>query len=402
MLPPLVPRFEPFPAIRYDPSRVSLDDVIAPPYDVIDAADEARLAARSPYNAVWVELSSGPRVGDPYEEARCRFDEWLAAGILRQDAEPAFYLYRMGYHGPDGAPRQTSGILGALELASFGSGGVLPHERTMPKAKDDRLRLLRACRANLSPIWGLSLAAGLSSLCEPTGPPIARTTGEEGVHHRLWAVTQPALVEAVATTVASASVVIADGHHRYETALAYQAERRAQGDGPGPHDFVLTYVVELAPDQLSVGPIHRLIVGVDGGFDPVAGLAPAFEPFERLPAGADVKRRMADAGTAALVTTDDAWLLRPAPGGPGTADDQPDAVRLDSVLGAWPPHQISFEPSADAVLDAVATGVAQVGLLLRPASVDQIAAAARAGQRLPEKTTFFRPKPATGLTFRRL
>src|SRR5919202_6038023 len=165
-----MPRFEPFPGVRYDPSRVVLDDVIAPPYDVVGPAEQDRLAARSPYNAVSVELSADGADGDRYELARRRLEDWLASGVLVVDEPPGFYLYRMGYREVDGTLRQTSGVLGALELAPFGGGGVLPHERTLPKAKDDRLRLLRACRANLSPIWGLSLAGGLSALAEPAGP----------------------------------------------------------------------------------------------------------------------------------------------------------------------------------------------------------------------------------------
>ncbi|MDQ4133352.1 MAG: DUF1015 domain-containing protein [Actinomycetota bacterium] len=394
-----MPRFEPFPAVRYDPSRVALDDVIAPPYDVIDAAGEAELAARSPYNAVHVELTSGPGGVNRYHEAHCRFEEWMAEGVLRQDAEPAFYIYRMGYQGSDGALRQTTGVLGALELSPFGSGGVLPHERTMPKAKDDRLQLLRACRVNMSPIWALSLASGLSDLCQPAGPPQARATAADGVHHRVWTVTQSGLMETIQATVASAPAMIADGHHRYETALAYRDERRAAGDGAGDHDFVLTYMVELADDQLSVGPIHRVIAGLDDGFDPLTGLASEFELIEQVAPGPDVAERAAATGAVALVTATGAWLLRPTD---GTTGDEPDSVRLDRALAEWPSHRIGFEHSPATVLGAVAAGDAQIGVLLRPATVAQIAAAARAGHRLPEKTTFFWPKPATGLTFRRV
>ena len=220
--------FQPISGIRYDPDRVDLADVLAPPYDVIDDDGRARLEARSPYNAVFVELGRDGADGpDRYEQASCHFDDWLAEGILRVDEEPSFYVYRMGWHDEAGQAHQTTGILGALELSTPDEGRVLPHERTMGKPKGDRLRLLRACRANLSPVWGLSLAEGLSELCQVTGPPVARATDEDGVHHRLWRVTQPGVVAAITDAVASAPVVIADGHHRYETALAYRDERRA-------------------------------------------------------------------------------------------------------------------------------------------------------------------------------
>jgi uncharacterized protein (DUF1015 family) len=357
--------------------------------------------SRSPYNAVGVELSDDTPGADRYEVARCRLDEWLASGLLLTDPEPGFYVYRMGHREPDGTMRQTSGVLGALELSPLGSGGVLPHERTLPKAKDDRLRLLRACRANLSPIWGLSMSPGLSALCEPSGPPLARCTDDDGVHHRLWRLTQPAVVDAVRRAVASSSVVIADGHHRYETALAYQAEQREAGGGrAGDHDFVLTYVVELARDQLSVGPIHRALSGLPEPFDPLQALAPWFEAVAQVPVD-DALAEMAAAGTMALVTPAGATLVRRS-AADGAEADEPDAVRLDAALAAWPPHEVTFQHAAEAVAEWVAAGKAELGFLLRPATVDQIADAARAGRRLPEKTTFFRPKPATGLVFRRL
>ena len=244
-----MPRFEPFAAVRYDTGRVSLDDVVAPPYDVIGPDERRRLAARSPHNVVHVDLPQPDGGGDRYAAAGARFAGWLADGILTVDEEPGFYVYRMGWRDEQGRVGQTTGVIGALELAPPGERGVLPHERTMGKPKDDRLNLMRATRANLSPIWGLSLASGLSALCEVAGPPLARHTDEDGVHHRLWTLRQPAVVAAVREIVASAPVVIADGHHRYETALAYRDERAAlTGGGPADHDLVLAYLVELTGD----------------------------------------------------------------------------------------------------------------------------------------------------------
>ena len=165
----------------------------------------------------------------------CRtLGEWRDEGVLVQDEDPSFYVYRMGYKDDTGRLRQTTGVIGALELAQPGTGGVLPHEQTTPKAKSDRLDLLRACRANLSAVWGLSTAEGLTSLCELPGPPVAAWTDDEGVHHRLWPISQPGIVEAMAGAVASEPVVIADGHHRYVTSLQYRDERHEAGDGAGP------------------------------------------------------------------------------------------------------------------------------------------------------------------------
>ena len=393
-----MPRFVPFAGLRYDPDRVDLGDVVAPPYDVIDPQERATLEARSPYNAVHVELGRADAGRDVYASARHRFEEWLTDRVLVADPEPGFYVYRMGYHDEHGVARQTSGIIGALELSVPGQGDVFPHERTMGKPKDDRLNLMRACRANLSPVWCLSLAAGLSALCQPTEPPVARCT-DDGVHHRLWRVTQRGVVAAIEDVVASAPVVIADGHHRYETALAYRDERRAAtGDAPGDADLLMTLVVELSDEQLHVRPIHRLLSGLPDGFDVARALAEEFEAEAAGPDAEDLPDRMVAEGALGLVVPEGAWLLRPR---------RPDADRADSellerALAVLPPHSLDFHHSPEAVAKAVTAGEAGAGVLLRPVAMGHIAAAAAAGRRLPEKTTFFSPKPRTGMVFRRL
>jgi uncharacterized protein (DUF1015 family) len=219
------------------------------------------------------------------------------------------------------------------------------------------------------------------------------------VHHRLWRITQPGVVSAIADAVASAPVVIADGHHRYETALAYRDEQRAAGAGPGDHDLLMAYAVELADEQLTIDPIHRLVNGLAPGVDLVDALSTWFEPFDAGPPTESLAARMADAGALALVTPGQSWLLKPRDGG-----DEPrsDAELLDAVLDDLPSHELSYQHGVDNVLALVDKGEAQAGVLLRPVSVEQMEAAARAGRRLPEKTTFFYPKLLTGLVFRRL
>lgn len=399
--------FHPISGIRYDPDRVDLADVLAPPYDVIDDDGRAELEARSPYNAVYVELGRDTAERDRYAEATCHFDRWLAEGVLRVDAEPSFYVYRMGWHDEAGQAHQTTGIVGALELSTPAEGRVLPHERTMGKPKGDRLRLLQACRANLSPVWGLSLAAGLSELCQVDGPPVARATDEDGVHHRLWRITRPGLLAAITDAVASTPVVIADGHHRYETALAYRDERRvATGRSSGDFDLLLAFVVELTEDQLQVRPIHRLISGLPDDFDLVGALAPSFEMTEEPTGASDNPRgltdRMDTVGALALLVGERAWLLRPRTADGSDHADQPDSMTLDAALDALPDHQLDFHHSAEAVADLARSGKADAAVLVRPVAIRHIAAAARAGHRMPPKTTFFAPKPRTGLVFRRL
>jgi uncharacterized protein (DUF1015 family) len=408
-----VPRFEPFAGVRYDPERVALDDVLAPPYDVIGPDAQAALEARSPFNVVHVDLPRAENGLDRYTAAACRFDEWLATGVLRTDPEPGFYAYSMGYADPAGVRRQIVGVLGALEVVGPGEGDVLPHEETQHKIRDDRLRLLEACRADLSPVWGLSVAEGLTGLATAApGPPAARYTDEEGVHHRLWRLTQPALVEAVAATVASAPVVIADGHHRYETALAHRDRRRAaRGGARGDDDLLMALVCELADGQAGVRPIHRVISGLPQGFDLVGALEPFFEPLAVDAAPEQLPDRMADAGGLGLVlATGGTWLLVPRDADAGSDGvgvarrraARPDAALLADALGALPPHVVAFDHSLDSVTAQVASGRAEAGVLLRPVAVTQIASTACAGRRMPTKTTFFHPKPRTGMVFRRL
>lgn len=392
-----VPRFQPFPGIRYAAEDGYVDAVVAPPYDVIDEEERTRLVERSEHNAVRVELPREEGDGrNRYEVARDLFRAWLDDGALAQD-EPSFYVYRMGFHDEAGRPRQTAGILGALELSQPGEGGILPHERTTPKDKADRLEILRTTQVNLSPIWGLSPAEGLSALCEVAGPPLARATDDEGVHHRLWRVTQPGVIEAMSSAVASAPVIVADGHHRFEVGNAYRAE---QGH-PGPWDSILAYVVELAEEQLEVRAIHRLLTGLPDGFDLLGALEAHFEVFEAGKADETVLTRMQDAGALALVVTEGAWFLRPTEATVAAAGQDLDSSRLDVALAALPSTTlVRFQHGVDNVLRAVERGEAQAGVLLRPATVRQIADIGHGGDRMPPKTTFFNPKPRTGMVFR--
>jgi uncharacterized protein (DUF1015 family) len=307
----------------------------------------------------------------------------------------------MGYHDDAGRPRQTTGVVGALELVPPGEGGILPHERTTPKDKADRLSLLRACRANLSPIWVLSPGPGLSELCEPTGPPDGRATDDDGVHHRLWRVTRPATLEAISDLVAADNVIVADGHHRYETGLTYQAERReANGGAPGAYDAIMACVVELAEEQLMVHAVHRLLSGLPEGSDLRGALSEHFELLDAGPAEPDaLAARMAEAGTLALVTGEGAWLLRPRPESPAAEEDV-DSRRLEVALKSLPEHELTFQHGADRAVAAVGSGQAQAAVLLRPATVAQIAATGEGGRLLPAKTTFFQPKLRTGMVFR--
>lgn len=366
-----MPTFDAFPGIRYGSDDLAL--VTAPPYDVIDDAERDALVARHPHNVVRIDL---PRDGDdPYAAAGATLASWQRDGVLVTDA-PSLYPYRMTANG-----ESTLGVIGALGLEPPGTGDVLPHEHTTPKAKSDRLDLLRGTVANLSPVWGLSLAHGLSKLLDPdTAEALGRWSDDDGVEHELWRVAKPDLISHIAECVGSAPVVIADGHHRYETCLAFANERR---DLPGS-GATLCYVVELAPDQLTVRPIHRLLRGV--------ALADLEEALRR-----EYELDVAEPTGLALVT---AAGTRPMRRLHDTADI--DSVVLDRALASLPPHELTFQHGVDNVERAVRTGAADAGVLLRPVTVEQIEATAHAREKMPPKSTFFWPKPRTGTVFRSL
>ena len=400
-----MPRFEPFSGLRYSLSHISsLDDVVCPPYDVIADEERSRLMARSPANVVRLELPRAEDGDDPYLAAAKLLDAWRDGGILHRDRVPAFYGYRMTYPDEFGAPRSTVGVIGALGLEPPGEG-ILPHEQTTPKARSDRLQLLRATRANLSPIWCLSPTAGLTDLLGSSHHPhpAERTSCDDGVCHELWPITDRHEVDDIAHAVGSSPVLIADGHHRYETALAFQAEERGATSGrPGDHDLVMSLVVELAEGELTVGAIHRLVSGLPDGFDLASALEPWFELAPTAAVDASIGRRMVEAGALAVVTPAGTWLAEPRATTAEAATHDLDSSRLDVALAGLPRHQLDFQHGWDLCAAAVAGGHAQAAVLLRPAAVGQIAAIAHGGVRMPPKTTFFWPKPRTGLVVREL
>jgi uncharacterized protein (DUF1015 family) len=404
-----VPRFEPFTGLRYDPA-IPLDKVIAPPYDIVDAEERARLAGRHLANAILVELPlEDPRTGlDRYQSAAAYLARWMEEGVLQREARPAFYAYRMTE--PDG--NATTGVIGALGCDPGGSE-VLPHEQTMPKDTTDRLDLLRAAKANLSPIWGLSLSPGVSKTYAIDGPPTAEATDDQGVVHALWVLDDPAVTEAITAGVAEAPLVIADGHHRYHTALAYQAELKASGgsraegdvagsDGSGGGNAIMAFVVELSEDQLSVGPIHRTLSGLPDDLDLAETFGQWFDTVHVGPADDTLVDAVADSEALALVTADDVWLLTPREETYTEAGSDLDSSLIALVVDQIPGVTTSYHHDWHAAIAAVNAGVAGAAVLIRPVTVGQIGEWAHAHRRMPPKSTYFHPKPRTGMVFRRV
>ena len=389
-----MPRFQPFRGVRYDPDRVDLAQVTAPPYDVIDEADRRDLAARHPDNVVAIDLPEDSERGaqDRYQHAARLLDAWLAEGVLRRDP-PSFYVYRMDHPGPDG-PRHTTGVLGALALSRPGEGDILPHEHTTPKAKSDRLNLLRATRANLSAVWGLSPAPGLSELLDLDEAPVASWTERRGRPHpvggRRSPTPSPPSPRRWATTRWSSPTATIATRPAWPTATSSAPPVPAR---PGA-EAVLAYVVELADEELEVQPIHRLVRGLPDDVDLPAALEDSFEvaPLAELAdVGTDLAARLAEAGAIGLVTPDAVWALTPRPERFAGVRDL-DTSRLDLALTSLPDHELVFQHGVDHVVDQVRSGRAQAGFLLRPATVAQIVEIAHGGERMPPKTTFFCPQ----------
>jgi uncharacterized protein (DUF1015 family) len=396
-----MPRFSPFRGLRYDPSVIALAQVIAPPYDVIEPADRMRLATRSSFNSVHLELPDADlRAGlDRYQVAAHLLTAWRTDGVLVLEDHPAYYLYRMTTR--DG--RSTLGVIGALGLPEEDEDGeVLPHEETLPKPRSDRLDLLVATEANLSPIWGLSMTKGMSLALQPRGEPDIDVHDDDGVRHQLWVVPESDAAE-ITEAVGAEPIVIADGHHRYETARVYQRQVRAErGNAPGGHDWVMALVVELSEEQLTVGAIHRVITGLTPDSDLIGGFGRWFDVVRAGDGSDRVVTALGEASSLALITNEDAWLLTPRPETYETAKSDLDSSLVALALLEFPDAALSHRHSWQEAIESVRTGDAQAAVLLRPPTVAQISDWAHEHRRMPPKTTYFSPKPRTGMVIRPL
>ena len=390
-----VPEFQPFAALRY--ATDDLESVVAPPYDVLSDAQVDELASRSAHNIVRVDV---PRGGpDRYERAADTLQDWIASRVLVADDRPSFTIYRMRFTDAGGAARDIAGVLGGLEVTDEGAGGVLPHERTTPKASTDRLDLTRATRANLSPVWGLSLASGLSALLTEPGESVGRVM-EDTVEHVVERVTDPGRIAAIQQVLAADDVLIADGHHRYSISRTYRDDvRAATGRRDGSAEHTLAFISELVADQLSVQAIHRLYDGVD--FEELAdALGRSFALTAVDGPDASTLAAMEAEGFLVLVGPDEAWRLDPQPG-------RFEGVR--ALDGAWLETaladvavSVTYQHGLTEALAEVDGGRASAAVLIRPVSVPEIERTAREGLLMPPKSTFFTPKLKTGFVIRPL
>jgi uncharacterized protein (DUF1015 family) len=374
-----------------------LSALVAPPYDVLSDTDVIELEGRSPNNIVHVDV---PRGGDDrYRHAAEVLGRWRREGVLVQDDTASFTIYRMTFHDDLGAPREIAGVLGGLEVTDDGAGGVLPHERTTPKASTDRLDLTRATRANLSPVWGLSLATGLSELLKAPGEVVGQVV-DHGVEHRVERVQDPERLAAIAAVVGSDDILIADGHHRYGVSRIFRDEvRAATGSTDSPAELTLAFVNELVPEQLSVAAIHRLYREISLS-DLMHALGRYFDLTETATPTRETLSEMEADGFLVLTSPAGSWRLHPRPGAF-------DGVR--SLDGSWletalvdASASVSYQHGLPETLAQVSAGVVTAAVLIRPVSVPEIERTARERLLMPPKSTFFTPKLKTGFVLRPL
>jgi uncharacterized protein (DUF1015 family) len=408
---------EPIRALRYDPDLTGgLQDVVAPPYDVIDDRQRAQLEARSPYNIVRVDLPEGGE--DRYEKAAELLDRWRAEAVMLRDGDAALWTLAQDYAGPDGRRRTRQGFFARVRVEEYGAGRIRPHERTHPGPREDRLRLTRATQANLSPIFSLySDPGGVAWRALESAPDAeewAQTIDDDGTVNRLGRVSDPDTLATVKEVLGGVELLIADGHHRYETSRVYAEEV----GGDGPLRYVLMCLVALQDPGLTVFPTHRLVRGLSSAQQEAlaAALRRDFE-VEELSGTDRLAPQTADSVRIGYI---DSHFRKPfmlTLKDPAIADAAlPDRAepyrRLDTAVlealiikGALglSDHDIDelnglgYARDFEQALTLVQNAEYDAAFFMAPTPVQRVQEVAAAGESMPPKSTYFFPKVPTGL-----
>jgi uncharacterized protein (DUF1015 family) len=411
---------QPLTALHYNLASVpSLGDVVAPPYDVIDAEQRAELLGRSPFNVVELDLPQAPTGGDPYEHAAETLEEWSLQGILAADREPAIWALTQDYTAPDGSRHTRRGLLARVRVTEYGPGRIRPHERTQPGPKEDRLRLTRATRHNLSPIFALSAGDAWRHVEGATrAEPWGKATDADGTVNRIWRVGDAELHRQVTAELAESELLIADGHHRYETALTYAEEV----GGDGPHRYTLMSLTSLDDPGLTVFGTHRLLGGLADDSARQEALANGIrEHFDLDEVATDELDPAGEEGLGVFGYIDshfrrafrlrlkDPSALERAMPDLSEAYRHLDAAILETLIlkGALgmtaddiaAKRGIGYAKGVDTTLKALDEDNYQAAFILRPTPIEQVRAVASAGETMPPKSTYFFPKLLTGLVF---
>ncbi|PYV49360.1 MAG: DUF1015 domain-containing protein [Acidobacteria bacterium] len=423
---------EPFRALRYDPARVALADVATQPYDKISPSMQERYYAASPYNLVRIILgkrvaTDGPN-DNPYTRAASFFRDWRQQGVLRQDSEPSIYRYTQQFSLP-GSNKQLErqGFIALGRVEDYSANVVFRHEQTLAKPKADRLDLLRATRAHFGQIFMLysDPSAEVESALANTSSPSAEVRDEYGVLHQLWKVSDPALIELVRSSMQDKKLIIADGHHRYETALNYRNERRAEaGAAPAPHmpyEFAMMTFVNMDSPGLVILPTHRVVRGVpEFSMDSFRTGASNYFSVEEADGNVTASRatamirEAAHTGTSMLVVARERVFLLSRPKAPASAfgnmsfrQQSLDVVQLHKCLlegvlriseeAIRDQQNVTYVRDAEEAIAMVRNDQANVAFLMNPARMQHVRDIAFAGDVLPQKSTDFYPKLLSGL-----
>jgi uncharacterized protein (DUF1015 family) len=426
---------EPFRALRYDAAESALAGVATQPYDKITPAMQDRYYAASPYNLVRIILGKrqpgdGPE-NNPYTRAAKFFRDWREEGILRQDPEPSIYRYVQRFSAPaatsDVLQFERQGFIALGKIEDYATGVVFRHEQTLAKPKADRLDLLRATRAHFGQIFMLynDPGAEVDHALASTDPPTMEMTDEYGVSHLVWKISDSGIIDAVRNKMRDKKLIIADGHHRYETALAYRNERRA-GENVGlasaPYEFVMMTFVNMASPGLVILPTHRVVHGLSNfSADDFAAKAGKFFTVDEADGGItparanSMLREAGHTGTAILAATRDRMFLLSRPKSSeevfknvSLRQQSLDVVQLhkcllEQLLGISEAAirdqtNVSYIRDSEEAMNSVRTGKANVAFLMNPLRMQQMRDIAFAGEVLPQKSTDFYPKLLSGLT----
>lgn len=416
---------QPFRGVLYNTQRVKPDEVLTQPYDKITPAMQERYQKLSPYNLVQIELGKeapgDSETNNKYTRARDFYQAWLQEGVLQRAAKPALYYLEQTFAAPDGSGKRIrKALIARVRLHRWDEGVILPHEHTLSKPKADRMSLLRACGSQQGQIFMLYPRPQQNPLPAPKGDPALTATDDYGVVNKLWEISDPAAIKSAQDALRDAKFYIADGHHRYETALAYRDERRAAAvktDPNAPSEFVMATLVDMSDPGLIVLPTHRSVANLTG-FDPHRfreQLARSFsvEPYptlEKLQAamkGGQHFIGMRDAEGFALLRPKNLDGLRPL-----FADKPPLWHTLDvailhvgileALLGIdevrlREESNVTYWREPEKAAELVQTGKSQLAFFLNPTQVEEVKVIADARSRMPQKSTDFYPKLLSGI-----
>ncbi len=402
----------PFRGVLYNVSKVSVEDVFAPPYDIITPEFREELYKRSPYNIVRIDFGkedpNDSKTENKYTRARRYLDEWLNGQILVKSERPSFYVYEMSYK-VNGQQKRLLGFLGLVKLEELGKGGIYPHECTYSVPKQDRLNLLRSCEANISPIFSLykSYEKGVHSILSnvsATKIPYISVKDEAGAVHKIWSVDEKEKIELIQKELKDKAIFIADGHHRYETAFEFHKELHKNtnyGKDEQPFDYVMMFLVNMMDEGITILPTHRLVRKIPDNINAIFSRYFHVESIDDF----DIRKKLSNKrGVFGFFkNNDEKWYILKYKGG-DLSEISPELRDIDVFIlhelifkNMFKDSEISYEMDIQIALNKVRSGEFGAVFFLNPTKVEDVEKAALSSTRMPPKSTYFYPKLLTGL-----